>query len=75
MEFLSACELKTNHGVTLQSIVHNCWPRGMTYEDVQAGLIEASRRGWVNLVDEQYVHLTETGYMAIHVANDNSDEV
>jgi hypothetical protein len=71
MEYLSLCELKTNHGVTLQSIMHYCGSHGMSYEDVQAGLIAASHRGWVTLVDDQYVHLTEAGYVVINVANDN----
>jgi hypothetical protein len=73
MEYLSACELRTTDGVALHTIVERCTQTGMTYEDVHGGLISASTRGLVLLTGD-FVHLTEAGYVALNVANDNPSD-
>jgi len=74
MEFLSACELKTAEGITLQSIVRHGYSLGMSYDDIENGLVTASRFGWVIVTHDEFIHLTEAGYVCINADDDNRSE-
>jgi hypothetical protein len=71
IEFLSACELKTDAGVALHTISEHCTANGISYHDVRTGMIAASQRGWISIAGD-YAHLTEAGYVALTVANANA---
>lgn len=70
LRFMAKAGMYIGDGVPIDAIVDYGITMGLSLEEIEAALIQANSQGWITAV-EKNVHLTRSGYVLLHPANDN----
>ena len=70
IRYLRFCGLQPDEYISVDCLTDLLIHNGMSIKELRSGLLLALRNSWLQTIDD-YIGLTEQGYLRYHPANDN----